>query len=303
MRLLRLVFRDFHIKLVALFVALVVWFYAVLERVHTTTVDLPVTVGKVTAGMVVAHVETTQVRAQLSGKGRDLMLLRLRKAAIRLNVTGDNPGRSRVKLTQEQTSLPASVQLLSARPEYIGVDLDQQSRRQARVLVPTRGKPPGGKVVTQVKPLDNVYVTGAREEIGMMASVSTESLYLSDLMVSTERRLRVMLPAGSRFGVEPESINVSIKVETEEIRTFDAVTLNVFKSTGRTVTVRPQSARIIVSGAADRVKVLTLQDVAATLKITDTLPQGISLLPCEISLPPGVALVKCEPVRFEVEVQ
>jgi len=85
--------------------------------------DLPVTVGRIPPGMQVVAIDTGRAQAQLAGKGRDLLLLKLRKPAFRLNLTNDIPGRARVKLGQDQSNLPATVQLVSARPEYVNVDV------------------------------------------------------------------------------------------------------------------------------------------------------------------------------------
>jgi len=299
----RFLFRNLPLKIIALVVAAIVWFYAVLERAQTSTMDLPITLGKIPVGMLVASIDTPRARAQLAGKGRDLMLLRLRKPAFRLNLTTENPGRVRVKLDQDQSNLPAGVQVVSAKPEYVSVDLDQQARRLVKVAIPTRGKPAEGYVVTSVKSLDNVYLSGPQEEIGLTTTVAAESLSVAGLSSNTQRRVQVMPPAGKRFHTDPESVNVAVRIEPEENRVFPAVTISVFKSTVRTVLVKPARAQITVSGAADAVRALDLQDIAATLKITDTLPKGKYELPCEIALPSGITLVKCDPPVFEVDVK
>jgi YbbR domain-containing protein len=222
---------------------------------------------------------------------------------FRLNLVNENPGRARVKLTQEQTNLPAAIQLISAKPEYVTVDLDQQARRQVKVTVPTRGKPPKGYVVTAIKALGPVYLVGPQEEISLHGTVNTESLSLAELSSSAERLLPVLAPSGKRFRVEPETIAVSVKIEQEESRVFPNVSLTVFKPALHAVTVKPTVAQIAVSGASATVRNLTLQEVSATLKLTDTLQKGKWRLPVEITLPPGVTLVKCEPALFDVEIK
>ena len=303
MRFLRFLLRDFHLKVIALFVAAVVWLYALLERTHTVALDLPVTQGRLPSGMVVASIDTGRVRAQVSGKGRDLMLLRLRNPAVRLNLTAENPGRVRVKLAQEQTNLPASVQLVSARPEYVNVDLDQQSRRMVKVMVPLRGKPPSGFVVTSARTQENAYLTGPAEEIGLVAALMTESLSLGEFTEPAERRLRVLAPEGKKFRVEPDSVSVAIRVEREETRVFPDVALTIIKPAVHNVVVKPATARVTVAGAAGTIRDLTLQGISASLKVTDTFPKGQRRMPCEIALPSGVTLVKCEPTLFDVEIK
>lgn len=303
MRFLRALFRNSSIKIVAAVFAAAFWLYAVLERTQTTSTELPVTVSKVPTGMVLAGLDTARVYAQLTGKGRDLVMLRFRRPEFRLNLASQNPGRSRVKLTQEQSNLPATIQVKLTKPEFVNIDLDQQSRRGVRVNVPTKGKPASGFVVTSLKVLESVTLGGPQEEISLVGVVSTESLSLAEANTSAQSRLKVVPPAGRKFQVEPESVTVALKIEKEESRLFPEVAVSLFKPALFIVSLRPATAHITVSGPAEQVKSLTLQEIAASIKVADTMAKGRHRLPCEITLPPGIALVKCDPALFEVEIK
>ena len=151
--------------------------------------------------------------------------------------------------------------------------------------------------------LEGVLLVGPQEELSLIGVVNTESLSLAEANTSTQSRLRVMPPSGRKFDVEPESVTVALKIEKEESRLFPEVTVSLFKPALFSVAVKPASAHIAVSGPADQVKSLTLQDISASIKVTDTMPRGKYRLPCEITLPPGIALVKCDPALFEVEIK
>jgi YbbR domain-containing protein len=303
MRFARFLFRNLSIKIVALLAASIIWLFAVLERNQVTSMVLPVKVDRIPPGMLVAGMDTTHVLAELSGQGRELLMLKLRKPAFALKLTSETPGRVHVKLSQEQSNLPAGIQVVLAKPEYINVDLDAQARRLMKVVVPIRDKPPKGYVVTSAKALDNVYVSGPEDEIELLSQVSTESISVADPFATDRRRVRVVPPPGLGFHAEPESVNVAVKVETEATRTFGDVTVSVLRPASRAVSVKPDRAQITVSGATDAVRAMTLQAIGATLKITDTIPRGEHQLPCEISLPPGIMLVKCDPPFFDVNVR
>ncbi|MEO0107835.1 MAG: hypothetical protein ABIK62_01500, partial [candidate division WOR-3 bacterium] len=162
--------------------------------------------------------------------------------------------------------------------------------------------PAPGFITTSIRVLESVYLTGPENEISVVSTVSSESLVLSNLAASTERRLRLPPLANRHFRLEPDSVTITVKIEPEVVRTFAGVNLSVFKPASRSVTVRPAQAQISVSGAEEVVRNLTIQSIAATLKITDTVPRGTHRLPIEIALPPGLTLVRCDPALFEVEV-
>lgn len=303
MNLVRLLFGNFHLKLIASLLAAGLWGYAVLERNHTTTIELPVKIGRVAPGMVVAGIDTGISRVQVSAKGWDLLLLRLRQPMFLLNLSGEVPGRIRVKLSQEQSNLPTGVKLITARPEYVWIDLDAEARRPVRVSVPVQGRPAKGYALTGIRVAETVYLIGPQEEVGLYSTVSTESLALWELSTTRQFRLAVQPPAGRKFRCQPESVTVMVSVETEESRVFPDVGLVVFRPMSHSVTVKPMSARITVSGAGPVIRTLTLQDISATLKLADSLRKGNYRLPAEITLPPNVTLVKCEPALFDVEIR
>jgi len=305
MKFWRNLFSNIPIKVIAVVFAAVFWLYAVLERNQTVATELPVSVGKLPPGMVVAGIDTARVYAQLTGKGRDLISLRFRRPEFKLNLTNQNAGRSRVKLTQEHSTLPATVQIKLTKPEYVNVDLDQQARRGVKVNVPTKGKAAQGYVVTSLKVLDGVSISGPQEEINLVGVVNTESLNLADADANANNQyhLKVLTPAGRKFQVDPDSVTVVLKIEKEASRTFPDVAVSVFKPALFSVAVKPASAHITVSGPADQVKSLTLQEISASIKVADTMARVRRQLPCEITLPPGITLVKCDPALFEVDIK
>jgi YbbR domain-containing protein len=303
MKFWRNLFSNLPIKIMALVFAAVFWLYAVLERNQTVATELPVSVGKLPPGMVVAGIDTARVYAQLTGKGRDLISLKFRHPEFKLNLTNQNAGRSRIKLTQEHSTLPATVQIKLTRPEYVNVDLDEQARRTVKVNVPTKGKAAQGFVVTSLKVLEGASISGPQEEINLVGAVNTESLNLADANGNNQYRLKLLTPQGRKFQVDPDSVTVALKIEKEESRTFPSVAVSVFKPALFSVAVRPALAQIAVSGPADQVKSLTLQDISASIKVADTMTRGKRQMPCEITLPPSITLVKCEPALFEVDIK
>jgi YbbR domain-containing protein len=303
MKFWRNLFSNMPLKIISLVFAAVFWLYAVLERNQTVATELPVSVGKLPPGMVVAAIDTTRVYAQLAGKGRDLISLRFRRPEFKLNLTSQNAGRNRVKLTQEHSTLPATVQIKLTRPEYVNVDLDEQARRAVKVNVPTRGKAAQGFVVTSLKVREGASISGPQEEINLVGAVSTESLNLADANGDSQYRLKVLTPAGRKFQVFPDSVTVDLKIEKEESRTFPGVAVSVFKPALFSVAIKPASAHITVSGPADQIRSLTLQDISASIKVADTMTRGKRQVPCEITLPPSITMVKCEPALFEVDIK
>jgi YbbR domain-containing protein len=189
------------------------------------------------------------------------------------------------------------------KPEFVNVDLDQQARRSVKVNVPTKGKPASGYVVTSLKVLENILLGGPQEELGLIGVVNTESLSLTEANASSQSRLKVVPPSGRKFQVEPESVTAVLKIEKEESRLFPEVAVSLFKPGQFIVSLKPATAHITISGPAEQVKSLTLQEIAASIKVADTMVRGRYRLPCEITLPPGIALVKCDPALFEVEIK
>ncbi len=301
-RILRFVLADLPLKILALVIAVLLWFNAVLERSYLTDIDVPVTIDRVETDKLVSEPGTRAALVTMEGKGKDLVGMRFRQPEFRLVVPEARAGVLRLNLTPSDLRLPEQIVVRSINPDYVELTLSEVKTRPVTVEVPTRGDPSSGLTVTSVRPITRVRLAGPEEDLELFSTVYTESLDLGTVRRNDTVTLRVLPPEGASFSTRPETVAVAVTVEKEGARIFLGVPVEVGPPEGRTATVEPNEAQIAVAGPETRLDDLKPADIRARIELAGRGP-GTYRLAAEIALPPEFHLVKCEPSLFEVTVR
>jgi hypothetical protein len=301
-QLLQLLTRNVSLKIVALSIAAFFWVIAVLDRTYSVRVPVPVTATKSGTSQVIPDIDVKNAVVTLEGKGRDLLGVKPGALAFELPVPDGKVGTRELQLSPAALMLPPDVRVRTLDPDKVELKLTAAVSRTVAVEVPTRGRPASGVALTVNEPPARVKLSGTDEDIKLAPAVMTETLDLATVTDPGRRRLRVIPPDGSRYSVEPESVEVVIALEKEGARIFLGLPVKVVAPDARSVEIEPSEAQIAVAGPASRIGSLKAADITAQIKISGLGP-GDYRLAAEISLPPDFHLVKCEPQLFDVTVK
>lgn len=301
-QIVRLIFGNLSLKIIALFFAIFLWAVAVLDRTYEVRVDVPVrVVEKGRTERVITNVDTKVAVVVLSGKGKELF--RVRRSALEFSpvVPEGKYGTRQVRLNLSDLKLPANVIVRSIEPEVVEVKLGPVQTKKVSVSVPTKGQSPAGMMAFSVRATATVTLVGPADELEGYHTVGTETLDLSTVRQGEIRRLRVVPPAGS-FSCIPESVEVEIVLEKEAARIFLGLPVQVIAPPTIDVEVVPNEAQIAVAGPASRIDSLKPSQIAVQIKISGLSP-GSYRLGADVILPERFRMVKIEPQLFDVTVR
>ncbi len=301
-RILRAIFSDLPFKILALVIAVFLWFIAVLDRSYVTSITVPVVLGRIETKKIISDFETHLADVTFEGKGKDLLDLHLHQPEFRLTVSEGRAGIHQLKLKPADLKLPRNLTVRSIAPEYVKLKLNEVRTRRVKVKVPLKGQPPKGFTITRIRPGSNVQLTGPKEDIGLFATVFTESLNLGKVRQTDTLQLRVVPPEEEGFSTKPESVPVVVTVEKEEARIFLGIPVKTIAPKSLRVRVKPTEAQIAVAGPSVLLNKLKPTDITARIKISGLKP-GHYRLAAEIVLPVKFHLIKCEPSLFNVTIQ
>lgn len=301
-QIVRLIFGNLSLKIIAIFFAIFLWAVAGLDRTYEVRVEVPVkVVEKGRIERVITDVDAKVAVVVLSGKGKELF--RVRRAALEFTpvVPEGKYGTRQVRLNLSDLKLPANVIVRSIEPEVVEVKLGPARTKRVSVSVPTRGQPPAGMMVFSVSATTGVTLVGPVEELEGYNTVWTETLDLSTFRQGETRRLRVVQPSGN-FSCIPESVEVEVVLEKEAARIFLGLPVQVIAPPTIDVGVVPNEAQIAVAGPASRIDSLKPSEIAVQIKISGLSP-GSYRLGADVILPERFRMVKIEPQLFDVTVR
>ena len=300
--LLRFLLNDIYIKILAIIIAILIYFNAVMERPQTMAIKIPIILTNLAEGQVVAEKNTDKAILTIQGKGKDFIGLHPDRLQFKLDLANSKFGSKKIKLFPEELGLPSNISLKTIDPEYVELTIDRLSEKPVEVSIPLKDKMEKGFALLNITPKTNASLIGPKEEIDFISVLNTESLNLSTLKETRDVKLRIIPPEGENFRVEPGSLEVSVQIEKESARIFLGIPLDIEGSTSRLVRVEPTEAQIAVSGPESRLKELKARAIIAKLNIANLNP-GTNQVRAEITLPPGISLVKCEPAFFQVTIR
>lgn len=301
-RFLRLVFRDIYIKILALVIAIFIYFNATMERTQVMVLKIPIAITNLAEGQVVADKNTDKAILTIQGKGKDFIGLHPDRLQFKLDLANSKLGIKKVKLFPEELGLPPTLALKAIDPEYIELTIDRLSKKPVEVSIPLKDKIEKGNAIVSITPQTNVSLVGPKEDINFISAVNTESLDLSTFKESKNIKLKIFPPEGENFRVEPNSVEVTVQIEKETARIFLGIPLDIEGPTDRLVRLEPTEAQIAVSGPESKLKTLRPRQIIAKLNIANLNP-GNNQVRAEITLPPGISLIKCEPAFFQVKIR
>lgn len=293
---------NLSLIILALIIALVIWFYSVTNRDFTISVNAPIILENIGEDVVVTQKNPLLAVVKLEAKGRDFLKERNKRVFFKIDAVGIGIGKKKIKLTTSNLNSPPSISVKNIEPEYLELTIDELGRKLVMVEVLVKGKPEKGFSLAKIECNERVYLIGPKEEISLISKVNTESLSLANLRDSVTKRVKVIAPDIENMKVKPESVSVFVKIEKESARLFLGVKLKISAPKGIKVKVTPEEAQIAVAGPTGKIQNLKTSDIKATIKITNQ-SKGVQKLPAEIELPAGITLVKCEPQYFDVEIR
>lgn len=299
---LRLVFGNVSLKILAFVFALFLWVLAVLDRTYEVKIDVPVkVVEKGRTERVITDVDAKVAVVVLSGKGKELVRVKRSVLEFKPVVPEGKFGTRQVRLNPSDLKLPPGLVVRSIEPEIIEIKLGPARAKEVAVSVPTKNHPAAGMMTSQIKVLSGVRLVGPIEELQSYSSVATETLDLSTVQQNEIRRLRVVPPPRGFFCI-PESVDVEVVLEKEAARIFLGLPVQIVAPPTIDVQVVPNEAQIAVAGPANKIDSLKPSDITVQIKISGLGP-GSYRLGADVSLPERFRMVKIEPQLFDVTIR
>lgn len=163
--------------LLSVVVAAVMWFSFSMRESYSVTMRLPIVIEQTPAGQALREPPPEAATVTFSGDGWTLLSLTRRRPAIRV-VAEDATVDLRAALQEQQSGLPAGVEVGAVQPATITLALDRQTTRRLPIRLRQDIETDLGYDLLRPPRLspDSVTVTGAQSLLGVLDDWPTEVL-------------------------------------------------------------------------------------------------------------------------------
>jgi len=248
-------------KIIAVVVALFIWFNASGQKEVIWLKMVPITLDNIPDSLIITGNIPQQAEISITGNKRQLMLMGFKRLALGIDLSQATPGRQRVSLSPRQIQLPSGIDRRNVRilePLSIDLQLELLVTRRVPVTLSTAGTLPDDLILEgsfSITP-SWVSITGPASVAQNIRSMATEALDQSKIKSSFERELPIVIGA-RQLECEPDRVTVSVRVNEKGQRVLSNVPPTVLVDSEDVVAegrVARAATRHLNVGHADRVK-------------------------------------------------
>jgi hypothetical protein len=180
------IFRNLGLKLLALAIALVVWFvYAAQrrERISERTYRIALSIVNVPARTLIASPLPAAVDVRVRGPFTALRQLDPEKLEAVVDLSGASPGEKVYRLGPADINVPPEVEVISISPADLRILLDVTAQKNLPVVPNVTGRPARGWELGEVLVEPRVVLAyGPASALARMTSVTTDPISIEQRM-------------------------------------------------------------------------------------------------------------------------
>ncbi|HEY7369620.1 MAG TPA: CdaR family protein [Thermoanaerobaculia bacterium] len=224
----RRLLRNLPTKLLALGIALLIWFALAggrRERISERGYTIPLAVVNVPRGMVVASALPVSLQVRLRGPFSALRALDPAKLEAVIDLRGASAGERTWRLGAEDVNVPPEVEVLSISPAELRVGLDTAAEKRVPIRPAIVGKPaPGYRVAGVSADPPTALLTGAESSLARLSAATTDAIPVDGHSATLVIPATALAEAPGVRVREGQVVVVTITIEPDGSRPTPAVT-------------------------------------------------------------------------------
>lgn len=297
------IFENMTLKIVALGLAIIIWFVVVGEQKSEVRLTVPVELRNLPTDLEIVK-SIGQVQVTL--RGFSSFVKRLTPADIEVYVDLSNVARgiNSFVLSADEIRVPVGAIVTQVSPSQLEVFLDATTTKPIPVEAATRGKPADGYVVSSISIKPNVVsVIGAQNVLKNLTKVETEVVNLDNLTESITRKVKVKFSDTTLRleKKEEETVEVTIAIEPEMMsRFFENIPVRI-EGSAQVLTVFPDTVTALIHGPKLQISTLTSQDIPVVIHAKQ-LQIGQSSVQPEFQIPDNMEVKVYYPKTISVTI-
>ena len=288
--------RDWGIKLISLFLAIGLWYYAVGEEGIEVTRTVPIEITLKNPQMSILKTSANVVRvtfiaprAVVSSLASDPKIVALHEIGNEAKSAGEYS--FRVEPREISVNSP-QVRIAGINPEIITVTIDELLVQKLKVAPNFAGEPAFGYKVIEAEMQLNpnaVLIEGPKGVLEKMESVPTEKIDLVGRVRSFRRTVELALPQNLKPLSEALiDVYIPIREESEE-REFKDIPVKVLDNSTepRRITTEPSQVTFVLKGTKTQIAQMKPETLLIYADVS-ALGDGDHEVPLQMVLPDGV---------------
>ncbi len=239
---------DWGTKILAVVLALMLWFYVDAERIQSMNLDVPVQYVNLPEGYTAENGVST-VRITVRGEEADLSGLRGTDFSAKVDLSQAEIG---TKAYPIQVTAPNLAEHFTYRPSETRLTIDEVVQKSVPVELRTTGELPAGYELAGVRITpETVTVEGRSQALSDITYVAIRTIDLSGVTATQEMEVPLLLADGVLCSHDKVTVRLNVQeIRSQRVYEGEIELRNV--PDGYTVTLGQQSASATFTGSASQ---------------------------------------------------
>jgi YbbR domain-containing protein len=274
--MLELLTRNWHLKLLALIIAVALWVGVTTEGTLVREYAVPIE-PRLQDGYTLSGPRLTTTTVRLTGPATLLRRVDREGLLVRVDLTNATPGERRTfHLAPENlTGMPRGVNVERIHPDRIGLQIDVLSTRELPVEPSFLGQPPAGYHFygARITP-ETLTVEGPKSEVDTLGGLPTDPIRLDNRTEPFVAQVGALPESPDVRILAPRSLEVRVDVDLEPTELVLSSVPVVPNSQMHDSEIDPPSVRVTVSGPPALLEQLRPGQIRAVADVTGLTPRA-----------------------------
>ncbi len=297
-QILRFIITNPTRKIFAIIFAFGLWFFVAIDNSYQYLKEVKIVYTDLPESLIIVD-SVPNINVTFTGRGGSLLSTWAAPPKARCNLRLSTLGENEIPVKKLLITTSFGDLALSFNKNSIGVVIDKKVSKDIIVTVPVKGSLKEGYSISDIVVIDTVEVTGPQEMLLGLNEIATETLNVKNKTSSFKKKLRVM-QSSPLLQFSKKEVQAELTIDTTAEKLFTDIPLKlIFTPTQRVSSEKISLDTLIVTGAKNRIDMLTKSDISVTIRLTKLLP-GEYDLPATIILPNHIKPVYSNPKRFKI---
>ncbi|MDH4222520.1 MAG: hypothetical protein OEV55_03155 [candidate division Zixibacteria bacterium] len=300
---------NLWLKLAAILLALLLWFYASTDRSYEYTLSYGLELVNLSSELNLAEPLPDEIKVMITGKGKDILKLLLIKGK-RLKIdAGDFPaGEHRLQIKKEMITIPEELNLSITEvitPRVLSINLQKVTEKKVPIISQLSFTPEEGYFIKgEVKfTPGKVRVSGPSEYVEKTMFILTQKKEYIGLTRPFSESIELVAPSSYNLKIFPQGVNFSVDIKKGMKTRMEKLPVKVINlSSGRTGYLHPQTINLELLGEEESISGLTPESVIVVIE-GKGLKRGKTKIAPSVRVPRDIVLLKSEPDSFNLEIR
>lgn len=211
--------RSLGLKVLALFLACVVWFIVSAprrERATERAFAAPLAIASLPRSLVITNQIPDTVSVRLRGRVSDLRALSSQNLEVTVDVSWVQAGEATITLRPQAINVPPDVDVISIEPSKLRFHIEPLRQKIVRVRALLIGNPPAGfRVGDPTLVPDQALVSGPASQVKNLEDVATERIIMTGRTDTFTQSAAVVSDSPFVRVIDPIAVQVTVPVLAE----------------------------------------------------------------------------------------